>query len=81
MVVTDPLLFLWAILFHNFFECISPIQHRYSNYFQFVKITNFLSLICVGMLSFLMVGVRMEWEQLLVTLDIVKSKQLLISEL
>ena len=36
------------------------------------------------MLSFLMVGVRMEWEQLLVTLDfcqIVKSKQLLISEL
>ena len=36
------------------------------------------------MLSFLIVGVRMEWEQLLVTLDfcqIVKSKQLLISEL
>ena len=41
-------------------------------------------MICVGMLSFLIVGVRMEWKQLLVTLDfrqIVKSKQLLISEL
>ena len=41
-----------------------------------VKITTFF--ICVGMLPFLLVGDRMEWEQLLATLDfreIVKSKQ------
>ena len=63
---------------------IRPIQHRYSNYFQFVKITNFFIPYLCRYALLLDSRVRMEWEQLLVTLDfceIVKSKQLLISEL